>query len=206
MITLKAKGIEAALKSIDSISVRKAAQFAVNESAKQGRTEASYAIRDIYNLGKRRVDDEVRNIQMATGENLEAVIKAEGRPIGLMNFGAKWVRNVGGSARTTDGKKSTKGKRAKKSTGVFVKTLKGKTTHLPQAFIGRGRRGATDGAGAMHVFQRRDLENSQGGIINKAMITIASMLERQDVMARVQKKVLSVVDERFRYHLRRLTK
>lgn len=206
MITVKVEGIEAALRTLDKSLVSKAASFAINDSARQTRTEASAAIRARFNIAASRVNKEVKNLKASTRVDLTAVISAAGRPIGLPNFGARWVRNVKGAARTTSAKKSTVGKRQAKTTGVIVRIEKNKTTVLPNAFMARGRRGKVDGAGALRVFQRRDLTRRDSALIDKATITIATMMEQERVSARMIKKVNEVFGRRFDYHIDRLMK
>jgi len=123
-----------------------------------------------------------------------------------MRYGAKWVRNVAGKARTTTAYKKTVGKRRSKSTGVVVVVEKGKTTRLPNAFIARGRKGTVDGAGSMGVFQRSDLSRSNSPLIRKASVTIASMFEQKNVEQRTINKIYTVLDREFRRQLDRLIK
>lgn len=204
MLSVTIKGMDDFLKSFDPKKISNVASYAINDAARQTRTEASSAIREVFNLKKQRVDKEVRNISMSTREDLAAVIRAAGQPIGLTNFDAKWVRNVRGKARTTSKKKSTVGKRASKRQGVSVKIMKGRLTYLPHAFMGRGRRGQEDGAGSLHVFQRRDLKRWDSPIFNMASITIASMLKQELTMPRVLAKADAVLNARFKHHLKRL--
>ena len=206
MITIEVKGIKEAMASLDPKKVTQAAMMAINEAAKQTRTEASTAIRQKFNLPAARVNKEVTNLSMATRSDLSAIIQAKGRPIGLTNFGAKWIRNVGGRAVTTTKTKSTMGKRRTKTGGVTAAIERGKTTRLPSAFIAAGRRGKVDAAGALQVFQRRDLNKSSSPIINRATVTLASMMANDRVMKRLVKKANEVIDRRFAYHLDRLMK
>lgn len=206
MITIEVKGIKEAMAALDPKMVALAASLAINEASRQTRTEASVAIREKFNLPAARVNKEVRNLSMSTRANLTAVIQAKGRPIGLTNFGAKWVRNVGGRAVTTTKTKSTIGKRLTRTGGVTAQIERGKTTRLPNAFIAAGRRGKVDGAGALQVFQRRDLTKGNSQIINRATVTLASMMANDRVMKRLINKASEVIDRRFAYHLDRLLK
>lgn len=204
MISIKLDGYEKAVRRFDKKVVDKAATRAVNDAARASRTETSRAIRDRFNVKAKRLSKEVKNVRLARPSNVEAEVKAEGRPIGLMNFGAKWVRNVGGQARTTTATRSRVAKRRSKNTGVTVTIEKGQRTILPNAFIGRGRRGAVDGAGAMRVFQRTNLKNNRSGLMSKSSITIASMMRQERVMTRVIKRAGDVLNTRFKHHLSRL--
>lgn len=201
MIKVKLEGVEEALKQFDPKTVQRAARMAINDAARQTRTEASKASRDVWNLPASRVNKEVKNFRMATDTNLEAVVSAQGRPVGLRNFGAVWVRNVGGRSRSTTDKKSTIGKRMAKQTGVRVQLEKGKTTWLPHAFMARGRRGNVDGAGSLMVFVRR---GGRTNLVSKANITIASIVNQPRVLERVMAKANEVLTRRFGYHLDRM--
>ena len=204
MLTIRLEGISKVDAALAPDLVRKAAIYAVNDTARGVRTEASRAIREVFNLGRERVDREVKNIRMASFSEMEAIIRAQGRPIGLTNFGAKWVRNVAGRSRSTTAKVSKVGKRMAKNTGVSVRIFRGKTTLLPHAFMGRGRRGNEDGGGSLHVFQRRNA--NRGSLINKASITIASMFAQERVMTRLQATADSIMQRRFDHHFKRLMK
>lgn len=203
-ITISVTGLEEAKKALDSRKILQAVSLAINDTARQVRTEAADAIREKFNLPAARVKKEVRNIKFSTRSDLKAVIMAQGRPIGLTNFGAAWVRNVDGKARTTTAKKSTVAKRKSGKEGVRVQILRGKTTWLPGAFIGAARRGKTDGAGALHVFQRIEKNNSNSPLVNRATITIASMMAQEQVMRRMIKKAEAVLERRFQHHIDRL--
>lgn len=204
MITVELKGLDKALSHLSRQSVARAASLAINEAARQTRTEASRAIRQKFNLSSARVNKEVRNIKLSTRANLTAVVSAQGRPVGLTNFGAKWVRNVGGVARTTTAKKSTVGKRTAKLQGVTVRIERGKTTRLSHAFLGRGRVGRIDAAGSLHVFQRKPLSDPKAGLVSMSTITIASMMNQKRVVERLVKKAGDVLERRFLHHLGRM--
>jgi len=201
MIEVKIEGLDRLRRTVlDPKNVDRAAVRAINDAARSARTAADKAIREKFNLPAARVKKEVRNIHMATRSDLTAIIQAQGRPIGLMNFGARWVRNVNGQSRTTTKTLSMVGKRRSKNTGVTVRILKGKTTRLPSAFVGRARRGNIEGAGALHVFQR-----TKSGLVNKATITIASMIQQPHVLENMMKKATEVFEKRFWYHFERYT-
>jgi hypothetical protein len=188
---------------LDPKTIALAASRAINEAARQTRTEASKLIRQKFNLPAARVNKEVQNIKLSTRSDLSAIIRAEGRPIGLTNYGATWVRGN----RVTTAKMSRTTKRAGRNQGVSARIKKGQApTRLPNAFIARGRRGKVDGAGALHVFQRRDPNNPRSPLINRATITIASMMANKQVMDRLIKKAGDVLERRFAHHLDRLMK
>ena len=198
-------GLDKALKSLDPKHVTQAAYRAINDAARASRTEASRRIREKFNLPASRVNQEVKTIKLAKRSDLSATIQAQGRPIGLTNFGARWVRNAASGSRTTTKTKSTFSKRKSKNTGVNVRILKGKTTRLPSAFIGRGARGKVKGAGSLHVFQRVD-KGKGSYLINKSVITLPSMMKQPDVMKNLIKKAETTLERRFWHHLERLMK
>ena len=190
---VKVEGIEEALIMYSPKTVRKAAQLSMGRAVSKARTQASRAIRDVYNIKAARVNKELNKVSIFSTGLAEISIIAKGRPIGLMNFNAKWVRNVNGRARTTTSKKSTVAKRQSSKTGVTVKIVKSHSTRLEHAFIGTGRRGEIKGAGAQHVFERIDLKDRNSPLRNRATITIASMFKRDDVMERT----MNAFDESF---------
>lgn len=202
MIKVKLEGVEEALKQFDPKTVQRAARMAINDAARQTRTEAQRGIRDVWNLKADRVRKEVTNLSMASNAKLEATISAQGRPIGLPNFGAKWIRNVNGQARTTTKDRSTISKRMAKQTGVRVTIEKGTTTMLSKAFMAPGRRGTTYGAGALLVFVRSG-PGRNAPLINKATVTIATMFGQPRVMERATKRAQEVLARRFQYHIDR---
>lgn len=206
MITVKLEGLDKALRSLDSGVVRKAAYMAINKAASGAKTEGNRAIRDKFNIKKPRLDKAMTNFRMASSNDLSAVIKAESRPIGLINFGARWVRNVGKRARTTTATKSSVAKRRSKDTGVLVSVEKGKTTRLKNAFIGRGRRGNEDGGGVLRVFQRADKSRSNSHLMSKSSVTVASMFGQKNVEERMVKKIGETFDKEFSRQLDRLLK
>ncbi len=200
------RGLEEALRSLDPRIVERAARPSINKAAKAGRTEASTAIRDKFHLPAARVNKEVKNLSMARTGQLSATIRAAGRPISLTAFGAKYVRNAYGRARTTTAKKSTVSKRSSRKTGVFVTIDKrsGKQ-HFPYAFMARGKRGGGDGGygqGGLLVFYR----NRRGGLTHQAAITLASMFAQRHVQIRVMNKIGKVWDKEFPRQLERLMK
>ena len=198
MLEFKLDIDEKSLSFLDPKWVDMAATKALNDAARSARAEASRSIRQKFNISASRVNKEIRNIKFAKRGDLHAIIQASGRPIGLTHFGARWTRNVGKTARTTTSKKSMIAKRRSKQTGVKVKILKGKMTHLSGAFIGRARRGKVDGAGGLHVFER-----TKRGLINKAVITLPSMMSQENVIKSMIDKANEVFEKRFWYHYNR---
>ena len=97
-LEIELKGLKEAMESLSAKHVERAARMAINKSATAGRTEASKAIREKFNLPVARVNAEVKNIRIVRIGSLPAIIRAEAWPISLTAFGAKYVCNdYGGS-------------------------------------------------------------------------------------------------------------
>lgn len=199
-LNIQLKDFDRALRHMDPATVRKAGLMSMRETTRAGRVAASKSIRTVFNLKAKDVNKELRALKvMATGD-LVGIIEAKGRPINLVKFGAKWERG----RRVTTGTKSYTKKRATKSGGVSVRIHKGKKTVLKHAFIARGRRGSADGAGGLFVFQRAT--TNQYPLVNKASITIASMLMQPRTLTDTGKAVEARWSSRFPHHLERLRK
>ena len=195
MLSVKLEGFDKAMRWLDPKKVEKAAARAINDAASRSRTEASKAIRDRFSIKAKRVNQEVKKIGLARVSNLEAEVRAEGRPIGLMNFGAK--------VQSARGRRKSGGSSRSRGRGVAITVEKGRKFVLPNAFIARGRSGSVDGSGAKRVFQRSNLQNNRSGLMSKSSITIASMMKQERVMIRVLKRVDDVLNARFKHHLSR---
>lgn len=194
-ISIQLKGLDKALLMLDPKQVRKAARMAINDGLTTGRKIASKEIRKDWNLKADRVNKELRKFKAARNDDLTAIIQAKGKPIDLVNFGAKWKRG----RITTTGTKSTIAKRSIKSGGgVTVQIHKGKRTRLPHAFI------VTMPNGHIGVFERTG--NKRLPIQSKAAITIASMFDQPGVMLPTTKAINDRMTTRFTHHLDRLLK
>ncbi len=196
---LQLKGLDRALLMFDPKQVRKAARMAINDGLTTGRKVASKEIRKDWNLKAARVNKELRKFKTARNDDLTAIIQAKGRPIDLVNFGAKWKRG----RITTTGTKSTRAKRSIKSGGgVTVQIRKGKKTRLPHAFIAATRAGRS--GSHVGVFER--VGRNRLPIQSKSTVTIATMFNQPGVMNPTIKQIGDRMSTRFTHHLDRLIK
>lgn len=128
MIKINVKAdISQALAKLDRIcdDVReKAIVRAINKTADQVKVQASREIRDAgYNLKIAKIKQSI-TLRRASKTELVAVLKASGRPIGLINYGAREVKS-GVSVQVKNGRKIIRG--AFKATmpnghkGVFIR-------------------------------------------------------------------------------------
>jgi len=173
-ITVKLEGLDTMLALLDPRQYRDAASNAMGKLAAQAKTEASRVIRDKYNIKKSDLDPKI-NIERAGSDNLVAVLRATGRPIDLTYFGAKQLTAQNQVITRKVGRQL---KRASKmGQGVTVQILKhGPPTYLPHAFI------ATMPNGKIGVFTRTGKGKT---IMNKAMVTVATMFGGKDTTASI---------------------
>jgi len=195
-VSVSIKGLDKALLMLDEKKVRRAARMAVNDGVVTGRKVASQEIRKMWNIKAARINKELRKIKAPTNADLTGIIRAKGKPISLVHFGAKHVRG----RMTTTGTKSTRSKRSKKVGGVFVQIRRGKKTRLPHAFIATTRAGKT----GIHigVFQRSG--KNRLPIQSQASVTIATMFDQRRVMIPTLKQIDDRMNKRFDHHLDRL--
>lgn len=139
MIQISVKtDISKALEKIGSITDKvknKAIVRAVNKTAAQVKVQASREIRDAgYNMKVSKIKQAIF-IKRAGASDLIAVVKATGKPIGLINYGARQTK-AGVSVQVKNGRKVIK--------GAFVATM-------PNGHKGVFMR---KGAGHKHVMQK----------------------------------------------------
>jgi hypothetical protein len=142
-ISVRLEGFDEALKLFDPSAVRKAAASTLNKSAAQGKTEASRAIREVYNISAARLNQYLRISVKAREGALSAIISGRGRGLPLYEFGAKQegVRvKVAGAGKHAEKYITLKGKRTRGgAVSVLVKKTAGRKPVLtdPKAFIQR---------------------------------------------------------------------
>ena len=196
MISVRMEGVEEARATMDHKKVERAARMALNDSARTARTEAGKELRKKWNITASRVNKELKNLSFARVGNLAAIIEAKGRPISLVHFGAKEVKSFRGGVRVTTGRQSKMMKRSSQARGVTVRIEKGKSTHLPNAFIATMRSGYTG------VFQRWGTAGRLP-VENKTSITIPSMYDQPKVQTATIRAAIKRWNERFQHHLDR---
>lgn len=196
-IELDTRQLGAALKWLPDNLVRPAARMAINDAGRQGQTAARQAIYDQWNLDKAFINERVKISSFARNDDLSLEIRATGRPIDLSRFSARWVR--GNRIVTRDGTRMLK--RGKKDGGVFVKIRRGaEITHLPSAFMATVRAGKS--SSHVGVFVR--VGRARLPIIKKAMISVPSMFEQEQVYEAIRQVIEAKFPERFSHHLDRM--
>ena len=189
--------IDRALEWLPEKMVRPAARMALNDTGRQATTAAKGKIRERYNITAGLLNQRVWIGYFASNQNLQLEIASAGRSIDLTYFGARWVRGNRVVTRT-----STKTfKRARGTAGVFYEAERGKPGHLPNAFIARVEAGKSGGS-HMGVFVRKG--DTRLKIVNKNMISVASMFDRDDVQEAIRRVVDEKFPERFSHHIERL--
>ena len=193
-LNIKINGLDKALLMLDGKKiVIPAARMAVNEAVTTGRAALGREIRKVWNLKTTLTRKQITKGQKATNATLASSIRISGGPIDLIHFRAVWRR---GRINTT-GKKSTMNKRSTKNGGVFVTIERGKKTRLPHAFIARA-------GGHIGVFERKG--KIRLPVMNRASITVASMVLQDRVMIPTVKQISERMNRRFLHHLDRLLK
>ncbi len=89
MIIVELTGVKEAMAELDPEKVRKAARSALNRAADQGRTQASRAIREEYNISAGEVNKQLRVTSRAGADDTSVVISGTGRGLPLAVFAAK---------------------------------------------------------------------------------------------------------------------
>ncbi|HVN96055.1 MAG TPA: phage tail protein [Syntrophorhabdaceae bacterium] len=88
---MKLEGVEQALKLFDPNLVRRAANTAINDAAKEGITGAEREIQTEYNINKSKLSQFLKLTVKAKGYDVEATITGKGRGLALSYFDAKQV-------------------------------------------------------------------------------------------------------------------
>lgn len=207
MITIKLEGVEQARKAYDPKIVNRAARMAMNEAARQARTAALKSIRveQGYNIKASDLRQKLRITSKASIADLTAELTATGRPISLAYFGAKEVRDIGRGRVLTQTRTSGRiVKRTKAKRGVTVKIKRGKTTHMKDAFMSSVAAISKGELVGYHVGVFRRLTRKRLPIMEKAVVTIASMFGNSNTQAAITKAVEDTWRKRFDYHIKRL--
>lgn len=186
MINISLKGFDDVVRALDPKVVERASRAALNRTVRSGKVAASDEIRKEYNIMKRDLDPRI-TIRLAGVGVLRAEIEISGRSMSLSYFGARQI--TGTRVLTRSGKgiklgKVTRGMRAVGPVprGVLVQVLKGKETVLHRgAFMAQMK------SGHIGVFRR----TGQGRlpIAEKAVKSIATMVQRPEVMGRLLNRI-----------------
>lgn len=198
MIQIKLEGVEEALRAFDPKHVEKAAALGINDTVRQVRTATSQEIRKTWNVKAGDLAKKIKAVKMARNGDLNAIIEARSESFSLSYFGAKsfqgklvQTRNMG-----------RKLKRVSRKQGVFVTIKKGEAqTHIPQGFMAAVRAGKGDSY-HIGVFERKGKDRLP--IVERRVITLASMFAKPEVQKAAAEKVNEVWPRRFQHHLDRL--
>jgi hypothetical protein len=191
------KGYYELRRKLDPKVIDTAAKIAMNSAAAGGKAEAARQIYQRWNIKKRDINRALKALKTSRAGG-HAIITVKGRPMSLTYFGAKWHRGMSVMTRH----KSTLRRRASGRSGVFVDIMRGgQTTHKPHAFIAAVR---TKRADIHHigVFERipgsRMLSNpNKEAIVERKLITMASMFGQRTVMDPTIERVEEILDEEF---------
>jgi hypothetical protein len=182
MLNIKVSGIEEAIAACDPRKVQRAAARSLTKVIEQARTTAVNEIANKYNIKKSEMSKTSTGknrliVKPASMSNLEASLTITGRPISLSYFGAQQITSGSVITRGKDGLVAKSNKRLKARgplmTGVSVEVFKGKRTTLRRAFMAKVK------SGHIGVFVRKGKERYP--ILYKSSITIASMVNRDDI-------------------------
>jgi len=135
------RGLDKLRQAADPKAFRRAVPLALNRAAASGKTAASGAIRDIYNIKKKELDSYMKFTTKATVARPYVVFRIRSRPLGIIHFGAtrvktKVMRKYGRSRKKwtyyTVSAKILRNERKHAYPGMFIGTAQ--TSHSQQVF------------------------------------------------------------------------
>jgi hypothetical protein len=191
MITIKLEGMQEALDMCDPQVVRRAARAAIDRATKSGRTIVSKEITDVWNVKKSDVDPRIK-LSSPSLYDLKGEISIGGKGMSLSYFGARQIMGASVRSRVGHNLKTGKVTRGMKAVGplphgVIVQVLKGKETALLRnAFLAK----VTSGKSGSHIGVYRRFNKKRLPIDEKNVISIASMVNRPEVMTRVVDRII----------------
>ena len=213
-VTIKLQGAEEAMKKLDARLVQRAAAASVGRVKDQVKTDAVRRMVKKYNikqgdlLNKGSGAERVK-VTSFSRDGLTATISFFGGGISLAYFGAVDYRLVGGKltkqSRTKGGAASRK---EQKKRGVEVSTIRGGKVAALRAFMagvgygGSKKKGIASTGQHTGVFSRRT--KSRLPIVEKKMISVMSMIQKEDVFKPLAVFASSKLNERFAHELKRL--
>ena len=142
-MNLIVRGLSELKRVADPKTFDKARRMALNTAVNRGKTAASRAVRDVYNITQNKFDGYMKITTHATGERPFVVLRVRSRPLGIIHFGASVSKK---KVKTRRGKKVKrqrvsakilKKKRKRVYPGMFVGTAQ--TSHSKQVFKRAGR-------------------------------------------------------------------
>ncbi len=198
MISIKLDGIEKAKQMIDPAIVRQAARAAITRATSSGKTIISKEITDVWNVKKADVDNRIK-VYPPRSDDMKGTIYVGGSGMSLSYFGAKQIMNSAIRSRSGKTIKTTKmSKKMKKAgpvpQGVMVQILKGKDTILLRnAFMAS----VTAGKSGSHIGVFYRLGKKRFPIGEKSVVSIATMVNKPEVMDRVIARITERWDVEF---------
>ena len=190
MITVRLEGFEDALAALDPKIATRAARAAIDRATKSGRTIVSKEITTTWNVKKSDVDPRIR-LSPPSLYDLKGIITIGGKGMSLSYFGARQLMGATVRSRVGHNLKTGKVTRGMKAagplpSGVVVQVLKGKDTALLRnAFLAK----VTAGRSGSHIGVFRRLNKHRLPIDEKNVISIATMVNRTEVMERVVARI-----------------
>jgi len=196
---IRLEGFDRMLRLADPKLVNEAAKKSLGTAVRDGRATAADGIYKIYNIKKGDINRAVKAVKARkTGDGFSASIFVKGRPMSLSYFGAKWFRPYSVTTRS----RSTLRKRRTGKSGVYAQLMRGgEVTHKPHAFMAAV---STKRSDIFHigVFERipgsRMASNpKKEAIIERKLITMASMFNKPEVMDPTVDRIEEVWNRKF---------
>lgn len=195
VVRVEIVGLREVLQGLDTPVLRKAAKQTLDDLIKMAKTEASAGIRQHFNVQKKDLDPRLV-VTRPTYASLTGEIKVSGKPIPLVYFGAREIRELRGGGVLVQNRKSGRRQvRASGPRGVTYEIEPGEEKTLPKAFMAYH-----SAFGRVEVFQRKG--RSRYPLRTFRSITIASMFEQPRVLDPVVQRIQNEFDRRFAHHLR----
>ena len=198
MLSVRLEGLDKAMRLFDERIVNRAASITINETVRGVRTATNKEIRKEWNVKAGDLAKKLRAIKMAKVSDLEGIVEARSGSFSLSYFGAKSYNGTMVQTRVS-GKRLN---RASSRSGVYVKIKRSEgVTHMPHAFMAAVKAGK---GGGYHIgiFHRKG--KSRLKIIERRVITVASMFNQEPVQQVAIKTIDDVFNRRFNHHIDRL--
>lgn len=212
-ITLKLKGAEEAMKALDARLVQRAAASAVGRVKDQTKTDAIRRMVKKYNikqgdlLNKGSGAERVK-VTAFSRDGLTATITFMGGGISLAYFGATDYRLVNGRlTKQTRSKGAAASRKERNKRGVEVSTIRGGKKAALRAFMtgvdygGSKKKGTGPTGQHIGVFRRHG--KGRLPIVEQKMISVASMIQKEDIFKPLAAFTQKKLDDRFAHELKR---
>lgn len=193
MITVRLEGIKEALAQFDPKIVKQATRASIGRAINSGKALVSDEVTKVWNVKR---SDFVNRIIITPPrmDDLKGVITISGRGMSLSYFGAKQFVVNKVIIRGKQGLQTKTLKRAAKFQGVEVEVRKEQKTQLRSAFMATMQNGHV---GVMRRTSKKAMKsraNMKGplhkqAIVEKGVVSVASMVNQAEVMANVTKRI-----------------